>query len=492
MEGSLQQVVIAVGVYVLVVLVLGAVATRRATRSPTEYFLAGRGLGTVVLFMALFGTNATSFVLVGIPGHAYVHGVGTFGLNAPIVALGIPLTFWAIGAPARRLAAQLGALTPAELYRLRLRSKAVGLLLFGFFTLYTLPYMVQAVVGIGLALEDGSGGAVPASWGGLAIVIVSLVYTSLGGMRATAWTNVFQGAVFLLFMGVAFVFVARSLGGPAAATAAVAAHDPSLLAVPREGLFAPGAWASWGMVISLTVIAFPHMFCRLMAADGQESLRASCRLYPLALAVLWVPAVMIGVWGAAAMPGLERPDTIMPLMARAHLPEVLAPLGLLAILAAVMSTLDAQLLTLGSMLVRDVLEVLAPGRAGRGDGRRGDGRRGDVFWGRVFILVVAAAVWALAQVWDASIFDISRRAFEGYTTLVPTLLLGVRWSRFTAAGAVASVLAGNAVLLAGWAGWFPTGGMLPVFWAVTTGFAVAVGASLVTRPPPLAEIGERR
>lgn len=95
-------------VYALAVLGVGLAATRRAARSPEEYFLAGRGLGTAVLFMALFGTNCTAFVLVGVPAKAYQAGLGVFGLNAPIVALGIPLSFWAIGVPARRLARELG------------------------------------------------------------------------------------------------------------------------------------------------------------------------------------------------------------------------------------------------------------------------------------------------------------------------------------------------------------------------------------------------
>ena len=107
---------IALVAYVALVLGVGIMATRRAGSSSEVYFLAGRGLGTLVLFMALFGTNCTAFVLVGIPGQAYHDGLGVFSINAPIIALGIPLTFWAIGSPARRLARELGAMTPAELY----------------------------------------------------------------------------------------------------------------------------------------------------------------------------------------------------------------------------------------------------------------------------------------------------------------------------------------------------------------------------------------
>ena len=65
---------VALAAYVLLVLAVGWFATRRASASSEEYFLAGRGLGTLVLFMALFGTNCTAFVLVGIPGQAwYLH-----------------------------------------------------------------------------------------------------------------------------------------------------------------------------------------------------------------------------------------------------------------------------------------------------------------------------------------------------------------------------------------------------------------------------------
>ena len=127
------------GAYAALVLLVGLLASRRRSETPEDYFLAGRSLGTLVLFMALFGTNCTAFVLVGIPGQAYHDGIGIFGVNAPIVALGIPLTFWVIGGPARAMAQRLGALTPAELYAKRFGRPFVGWLFFAVFTLYTLP-----------------------------------------------------------------------------------------------------------------------------------------------------------------------------------------------------------------------------------------------------------------------------------------------------------------------------------------------------------------
>lgn len=475
MSAPLTQILIAVAVYFVVVLAIGLACARRSARSPEEYFLAGRGLGTVVLFMALFGTNCTSFVLVGIPGQAYLHGVGVFGLNAAVVALGIPLSFWAIGSPARRMARRLGALTPAELYARRFGSRSVGLVLFGAFTAYTIPYMVQAVKGAALTLAQATGGGVPEAWAGLAVLGIALFYTSLGGMRATAWTNVFQGALFMAFMLAALFLMARSLGGFEAATTRVKEVAPELLVRGDGWLFTPRRWASWGLVISLTVIAFPHMFARLLAAGDERALRNVCRLYPLALALIWIPAVMIGVWGAGAFPGLEagEADTIFQRMVAGHMPAALGALGFLAVLAAVMSTLDAQLLTLSSMLVRDVLDPLRGARGGRR----------EVLFGRLFALAIALVVYVLSITWsDASVFDISRKAFEGYTTLVPALFLGVRWRRFSAAGAIASVLGGNLVLALGWAERLPTAGFLPVFWAFVAAWGFGVGVSLAGRP----------
>lgn len=466
-----MSIAVASGIYALIVLCIGLLASRRAARSPEDYFLAGRSLGALVLFMALFGTNATSFVLVGIPGRAYHEGIGMFGLNAPIIALGIPISFWAIGSPARRMASRLNAVSPAELYAKRFGSRFLGLLLFAFFTLYTLPYMAQALVGIGKTLAATSEGAIGEESGALVVVAVALCYTSFGGMLGTAWTNVFQGLVFLVFMLAAFFFMSHSMGGLEAAMEAVRARDADLLHLAEQPIFRPTNWTSWGFVIALTVIAFPHMLVRLMAAKDQSALRSVCRWYPLALALLWLPAVLIGVWGAAAVPGLEgrESDQILSRMVALHMPEGFEVLGFLAVLAAVMSTLDAMILTLGSMLVRDVLRPF------------GGGQVSEIRAGRAFGLAVAAAAYALSIFWGDSVFEISRWAFEGYVTLVPTLLLGVRWKRFTVAGAASSLVGSNALLIwgrvGGGANWldFP-----PVFWSLILGGWIAVVVSRLT------------
>jgi SSS family solute:Na+ symporter len=416
--------------------------------------------------MALFGTNVTPFVLLGVPGLAYHEGVGVFGYNAAIVALGIPVTFWLIGRPAWHEARRLGAITPAELYAIRLRSPAVGVVLFVAFTAYTLPYLVTSVVGVGIAVETFTDGAVSGLLAAAAILVATVVYTAAGGMRATMWTNVVQGAWFMVFIVVAYFAIADGLGGATAATAAVRERAPELLVVDGHPRFATAGWTSWALAISLTVIAFPHMLVRVFAAQDQASLRRTCRLYPPALLALWLPAVLIGVWGSAAIPGLEgrASDRILPLMVAEHMSPWWQGLGLAAILAAVMSTLDAQFLTLSSMLGRDVLRrvypALTPAR--------------EVTWARAFSIVLALATFAVVLAAPASIFAIGTFAFSGYVMLVPTLYLGLVWDRFGARAAIASIVIGNVVLVVAFAIGTPEGGVQPVAY----GLAAAIVAAL--------------
>lgn len=475
--------------YFLVVLGIGAAAFRQSETTAEDYFLGGRTAKTVVLFMALFGTNVTPFVLMGIPGLAYHHGVGVFGLNAAIVVLGIPLTFWLIGYPAWIAAKRTGAVTPAELYVRRFGVRWIGYLMFAVFFAYTVPYMVTAVAGVGIAADTLSGGALgyaPATGG---ILVITLLYTSLGGMRATMWTNVFQGAVFLGFTLLAFFLIGDRLGdqvglgadGLRGLMTRIHADNPRLFEVPREGPFAPGEWASWALAIALTVIAFPHMMVRIFAAKDVEALKNACRYYPLAMILLWVPAVLFGVWATVEHPGLvgKESDAVFPMLIFDHLGPVLQGLALAGILAAVMSTLDAQLLTLSSMLTRDVLPA-------------GLDERRQVQLGRVFLVVVAGLTWAVVLARPASIFKIAKLSFSGYVTLVPTLFLGLRWRRFTVAGAASSIVLGNAVLLLTWLEVVPKAaqlGLLPVAWGLLAAIAGAVAGSLLS-PPTNASVAE--
>lgn len=465
--------------YFAVVLAIAARASRSRGAGPAsaeDYFLGGRAAKTLVLFMALFGTNVTPFVLMGVPGLAYHNGVGVFGQNAAIVALGIPLSFYLIGYPAWRAARETGAVTPAELYARRLGSPRLGGVMFVAYAAYTLPYVVTSVLGVGVAVSVLTADAVSFELAAAALLVLTVGYTALGGMRATMWTNVFQGSVFMVLVLVAFFIVADDFGGLANATQRVHAIAPALLEKGDRPMFSPAAYGSWALAISLTVIAFPHMLVRIFAAKDVAALKNVCRLYPIALVLLWLPAVMFGVWGVLDRPGLvgRESDAVFVWMVVDHLGPWLQGLALAAILAAVMSTIDAQFLTLSSMLTRDVLRPLRPGLS----------ESSEVLASRIFLVVLAVITFVIVIIRPGSIFAIASFSFSGYVMLVPTLYSGLRASWFNARGAVVSIVLGNAVLLATW--WLPSPllGVLPVGWGLAAAVAGAVVGSRLGGPPP--------
>jgi hypothetical protein len=215
---------------------------------------------------------------------------------------------------------------------------------------------------------------------------------------------------------------------------------PQLFERPTQGPFAPGAWASWALAISLTVIAFPHMLVRVFAAADADALKNACRYYPVAMVLLWIPAVLFGIWGALEHPGLEgrASDAVFPLLVLDHLGPMLQGVALAGILAAVMSTLDAQMLTLSSMLTRD---VLPPSIA----------ERHPVRLARLFLIVLAGMTFWIVIRQPASIFTLASASFSGYVTVVPTLLLGLHWRRFTVWGATGGCSAAHQPSSSRWA-----------------------------------------
>jgi len=467
--------VLAIVAYFVALLAIGWWAERGAERSARGYYLAGGGLGSLALFFALFGTNCSPFVLMGIPGQGYHDGLGIFSLNAPIIALVVPLTMWLVGVPARAMATRLDCVSPAELYAKRLDSRAAGLVLVAAFTLFTLPYMVTGLEGCGIALAQQFPEHMSRRLGAALALLVALCYTLLGGMRATAWTNVAQGALFLVVMVAAACAVLGELGGPARAFERLAAERADLVVLDRaKPRFATEAFASYSLAIALTVVCFPHMLARLMAAKGEATLRDSCRWYPLALALLWTSAVLVGVFGALLAPGLvgRASDGIFPAMVARTFGAEWSVLGTLAVLAAAMSTLDAQLLTLGSMASRD----LAPG-----GGRQGRGLALER-WILAGVGVATLGLHELVERWQWSIFELAQFSFSGYVMLFPTIVLGLSWRRFTATGAIASIVAGVGMLAACQAGLVPLHGWLPVAPAFATAALAAVIGSLTSRP----------
>ena len=92
-------------VYLAVVLYVGIFAFRRSATAPAgassgkaeDFFVANRSLGTFVFLLSLFGSNMTSFAILGSSGLAFRSGIMVYGLMASISGIVIPLSIFVIG-----------------------------------------------------------------------------------------------------------------------------------------------------------------------------------------------------------------------------------------------------------------------------------------------------------------------------------------------------------------------------------------------------------
>ncbi|GAA5102012.1 sodium:solute symporter family protein [Haloechinothrix salitolerans] len=458
--------------FVGLMVLLGRAAASKTSADAESYFLANRGLRRFVLFAAIFGTNMTAFVMLGLPGVAYHGGISIWLMLAGPLLFVMPLSFY-FGYRCWLVARKYGYVTPVEFYRERFQSDGLAVLMFLGFVGWTIPYILTGVIGGGRALENFTGGSIPYWAGGLAVTIVVAYYTWAGGMKGTAWTNTAQTLLFMAFLLLAVVLIPTASGGTGRIIETLQREQPQLLTRSWDGPFSLGATISQLILFSFIIFAFPFVWIRMISARSSKDLRASGIAYPVALVVTWVPAILLGLWGASLVPGLigAEADSVIFLLTAQLLPDWVAAFGLVALLAIVMSSMDAQVLTLSNMLSRDIV----------GRYQRGSTPGSQVRWARVFVVVLLALTYAVSLLDMPGIFDVAQFAFTGFAVFYPLLIAGIFWRRATKWGAMASLVVGQTIAITGYLGWYPViAGLQPVFWGVTIGTATLIVVSLLT------------
>lgn len=469
--------------YLATLVAIGAVSARWARQTSADFFLAARSLGPVLLLMSLFGAHMTAFSLLGASSESYQRGIGVFALMASSSALVAPVVFLALGTRVWTLGRRHGFLTQVEYFRDRWGSESLAVLLFLALLALLLPYLLIGVKGGGLTLAEVSGGVLPEWLASLLTALVVLAYVALGGMRGTAWVNAFQTVLFLALGMVLFSVIVRDLGGLATVFSRLASEQPDLLV--RGDRIRPLEMASY-LAIPLSVAMFPHMFLTWLTARSGQTFRLSIVAYPICVAAIWLPSVLLGLMAALDLPGLTGPATsaVLMQMVRSHAPGVFGSVLAAGVFAAVMASVDSQVLALSTMFTRDVL--------GRWRERRGLplGERGQVLAGRVFVAVFLAGAWALSLVAERSLFKIGVWTFTGFAGLLPLLVAALFWRRSTAAGGIASILTTVAL----WAYFFARGwkdpgytvagsGLMPVVVVLAASSFAMIVVSLLTAPP---------
>ena len=467
--------------YLLVVLAVGLGAQRFFQGTGEDYFVATRTIGPFVLLMSLFGTNMTAFSILGASAESYRVGIGVFSLMASSSAIVIPLIFFFVGTRLWAIGKKHGYLTQAQYFRDRFDSDLIGLLLFLVSVALVVPYLLIGVMGGGLTLTQITGGDVPSWVGGLLISIVVMIYVTSGGLRGTAWANTFQTLVFMVLGTVTLFFLVGQLGGFGGAMDKLAQARPDLI-IRSETL--PVAKFLSYTLIPLSAGMFPPLFMHWLSARKLDSFKLPILAYPLCMMIVWIPSVTLGVFGRLDFPDLEGAATngVLIRMIHLHAPELLAGLLGAGVFAAVMSSLDSQVLSLSNMFSQDIVR-----HYGFKDQMS---ERQQVMAGRIFVAAIITLTYLLSLVAQTTIFGLAVWSFTGFSALFPLIVAALYWKRATRAG----ILAGIFAVVGGWIyffidGWQVPGysvggtGVLPVVVLTAASALAVVVVSLLSQPP---------
>ncbi|MFZ0389138.1 MAG: sodium/proline symporter PutP, partial [Calditrichia bacterium] len=275
-------------------------------------------------------------------------------------------------------------------------------------------------------------------------VLVIIMYTFLGGFLAVSWTDFVQGLLMFFAILVVPVIAIADLGGPDAAISQVQQQNPHLLALfsNRQGqplsFVAIISLLAWG----LGYFGQPHILARFMAIRSSGQVKRA-RL----IAMIWVSlclsgAVLVGIVGMVYLPGqLQGPDTetVFMLLVNKIFHPLMAGILLSAILAAIMSTADSQLLVASSALTEDLYRVLF---------RRTAADRELVMVNRLAVLLIALCAFFIALDPQANVLNLVAYAWAGFgAAFGPLILFSLYWRRMTYWGAFSGVVTGGLTVL---------------------------------------------
>ena len=445
--------VIAFALYAMIILGIGIWSFKRS-KNMNDYFLGGRQLGSWTTAISAQASDMSGWLLMGLPGSILVGGL-TQSWIAIGLFIGTYLNWRICAARLRKMSYAAGdAITIPEYLQKRFFSSSpvvrfvCAVIIFFFFLFYTASAfsggakLFNYVFGTDYVLSLTIG----------ALIIIS--YTFLGGFLAVCWTDLIQGMLMfaaLVIVPIVLLIKTPDLGGAfqsALNAEAVTEYYFSFIKAP-DGSLAVTTIIS-GLAWGLGYFGMPHILVRFMAIKNSDMIKKS-RL----IATIWVfvtlgAAVLVGVFGMMFLHNPENAELlarfnamgdsekIFMFLSSSLLPALIAGIILSAILAAIMSTADSQLLVTSSAVTNDMFKLF-----------KKEASEKTLMWisrGTVILVAVIAYVIALDE--NSSVMGLVSYAWAGLVAAFgPAMLLSLFWKKMTIQGAVAGIITGGAAVI---------------------------------------------
>ncbi len=480
--------------YTAAVVLVGLYASKFAKRSQEDYFLAGRSLGRWVAALSASASSESGWVTLGLVGLAFRVGVQAYWV-IPGCLLGYMFNWFVLAGRMRDRAAALDAVTLPDFFALHYRERTPVLRVLTVLVILTamLLYVAAQFAAAGKAFAAAFP-QVDYQAGVLIGGVIVLAYTVSGGFRAVCWTDFLQALLMVAALVIFPIYLLAARGGYGAISGALTPDHSEMLQFTPQG----SIWALLGFLFGSHALGInfgypgqPHVLVRFMALkDRREARMAGVLAVVWGLLVYW-GAVTVGLmaramtakgaaWGAPLLESPEASEQCLVLAAVYLLPAVMSGLVLAAILAAICSTADSQLVVAASAAANDLYaRLFARNKTGE-----------HVAVNRLVVALLGVAAVALVIREEVKVYSFVLT--YGWAILGaafgPQVILALLWRRSTWAGCLGGMLTGFVVPVV-WQQTYGSGNHdveiynLPL--AFVAALVVHVVVSLFTRPVAL-------
>ena len=433
---------VAVGLYLVSMIGIGWIARKkRQADTMADFYLAGRSMGLGVLFLTLYATQYSGNTLFGYTGKTY--RIGLEWTVSVLFMFSIIVGYLLFAPRLVVLARRHHFITPGDYITHRFGSPVLTLLS-TVLMIYALGnYTLAQLKAMGVAVEGLTGGSVSSAYGIVALAIIMVVYETLGGMRSVAWTDVLQGIVLLAGFLVLLFMIPELGGGLPAIVEKISELDPLKVQVPSlEGC---NTWISYVLLLGCGAAIYPQAIQRLYASRSLQVLKRSLALMAFMPFTTTLIALVCGLVGVVVLPELARIESDQVLarlcaliMNNSTLGYWLVVVVFAAALAALMSTADSALLSISSMITRDIYQPYF----------RPESSEAELTWvGKAGSWVIIAILVLIAISTEKTLIRLLELKFEVLIQIVPCFFLGLYWKHLSSRTALTGMLIGLAVAL---------------------------------------------
>ncbi|MBU7594681.1 sodium/proline symporter PutP [Metabacillus halosaccharovorans] len=422
----------AIIIYLVGMLVIGIVASKM-TSNLTDYVLGGRRLTPGVAALSAGASDMSGWLMLGLPGAMYASGMGGMWIAIGL-SVGAYLNWQFVAKPFRVYTEVANdSITVSDYFENRFRDKSrllrivSAIVILVFFTFYT----SSSLVGGAILLESSFGMDYRlALWIGCGVI---LSYTLLGGFLAASWTDFIQGILMLLALVIIPIVVVYELGGWGDTLQKIGNIDPSYLDINTGATFiGVVSLLAWG----LGYFGQPHIVVRFMGIRSTKDIPKARLIGMTWMIISLFGAIFIGFTGIAyfADAPLENSETVFIVFSQVLFNPWVSGFLLAAILAAIMSTVDSQLIVASSALAQDFYKQLF---------KRDATQKEEMIVGRIACLAIAIIAIFLGYDRDSKVLELVSYAWAGFgAAFGPLIILSLFWKRMTRNGALAGMIVG--------------------------------------------------